>query len=44
MRKYGICLLLGLCLLLTACAAGRWRTPASRPRRTIPFISRTASW
>ena len=26
------------------CAAGRWRTPASRPRRTIPFISRTASW
>lgn len=23
MKKYGICLLLGLCLLLTACAAGQ---------------------
>ena len=23
MRKYGICLLLGLCLLLTACGAGQ---------------------
>lgn len=43
MRKYGICMLLGLCLLLTACGAGQ-ETPASRPRRTIPFISRTASW
>ena len=23
MKKYGICLLLGLCLLLTACGAGQ---------------------